>query len=323
MDIPPLSHRHHSTLFPHDVDQEGAHPPVITVGLIAVMMLLFVVDPYLSYRSPLDTNPAPPVTEAERQEEDHLRMFAQGYFEADRLAQRMKEDGLHVPDDLTIESAQKRIRVIAAKRKLFEDSQPLHPYTLHRGQGIKPWQWITSKLLNGSIGALLLNIYTLWMMGLIVEGKLGWWRFLLLFLGLAIVTSGIEQALTWDQAKLPHRDFVGAAPVAIALIGVAQFLAPLQSIRYALAPATERSIYLDDEPAMLIFDLPLLVIPLLISYGLLLCFEELESSFWTALPVLTWFLLGILTGVLLTRLRIVDPLEENLLSLLPLTFLQR
>lgn len=302
---------------------DGAHPPVITVALIAMMMLLFIVDPYLSYRSPGDSNPAPPVTEAEQTEEDHLQSFVQGFFNADQLARRMKEDGLGMPDDLTIEHARRRIHEIDAKQQLFEDSHPLHPFTLHRGQGIKPWQWITSKLLNGNIASLLLNIYTLWMMGLILEGRIGWWRFLLLFLGLAFVTSGIEQTLTLDQAELPHRDTLGTAPVAIALIGVAQFLAPLQSIQYALAPATERSIYLDDEPAIFLFDLPFLVISLLLFYATLLCFEQLEFSFWVFLPVLTWFLLGIMTGILLTRLQMIDPREENLLDLVQRAFLQR
>lgn len=47
---------------------------------------------------------------------------------------------------------------------------------------IEPWRALTSLLLHGSILHVLLNMYTLWLFGQLLESMLGRWRFLALYL---------------------------------------------------------------------------------------------------------------------------------------------
>lgn len=61
--------------------------------------------------------------------------------------------------------------------------------------GLTPLQWLTSMFMHGSFDHLLGNMLFLWIFGLVVEGKIGWWRFLLCYLGIGIVQSAGEQTL--------------------------------------------------------------------------------------------------------------------------------
>src|SRR5262245_31066595 len=49
---------------------------------------------------------------------------------------------------------------------------------LQYGHGLRPWQWITSNFVHDGFFHLLGNMVSLWTFGLVVEGKVGWLRFL-------------------------------------------------------------------------------------------------------------------------------------------------
>ena len=70
-----------------------------------------------------------------------------------------------------------------------------HPeeWMLAFGQGLHPVQWITSAFLHADIMHLVGNMIFLWAFGLVIEGKLGWWRFLIVYLGLAAFESAVVQ----------------------------------------------------------------------------------------------------------------------------------
>jgi membrane associated rhomboid family serine protease len=59
----------------------------------------------------------------------------------------------------------------------------------------KPWQWITSNFMHAGFMHLLGNMFCLWGFGLVVEGKIGWWRFLLVYLGIGVAQCAVEQTL--------------------------------------------------------------------------------------------------------------------------------
>ncbi len=61
--------------------------------------------------------------------------------------------------------------------------------------GLTPLQWLLSMFMHASFDHLLGNMVFLWIFGLVVEGKIGWWRFLLCYLGIGIVQSAGEQTL--------------------------------------------------------------------------------------------------------------------------------
>ena len=71
----------------------------------------------------------------------------------------------------------------------------LEPWCLWAGDGYHPEQWITSAFLHADWLHVIGNCLFLWGFGLIVEGKLGWWRFVLLYLAIAGVSGAIEQTL--------------------------------------------------------------------------------------------------------------------------------
>jgi membrane associated rhomboid family serine protease len=85
-----------------------------------------------------------------------------------------------------------------------------------------PWQWLTSVFLHAGWLHLLGNMLFLWVFGLVVEGKIGWWRFLALFGAIAVASGFLEQTLMLRA----QGGSLGASGVIFGLIGVAMVWAP-------------------------------------------------------------------------------------------------
>jgi membrane associated rhomboid family serine protease len=68
-------------------------------------------------------------------------------------------------------------------------------WTLVLGDGLHPIQWLTSNFMHVGWGHLIGNMLFLWTFGMIVEGKVGWWAFLLIYLGLGVIESAGMQLL--------------------------------------------------------------------------------------------------------------------------------
>jgi membrane associated rhomboid family serine protease len=68
-------------------------------------------------------------------------------------------------------------------------------WALRLGGGIHPLQWITANFLHIGFWHLLGNMLFLWAFGIIVEGKLGWWAFTLVYLVLGLASSAVLQFL--------------------------------------------------------------------------------------------------------------------------------
>jgi membrane associated rhomboid family serine protease len=96
------------------------------------------------------------------------------------------------------------------------------PLVLHYGW-IYPWQWITSNYVHAGFWHLIGNMLILWAFGLIVEGKLGWWKFLLLYNGIGIAECAIEQIVT---LPLGEGASTGASSIIFGLIVIAMVWAP-------------------------------------------------------------------------------------------------
>lgn len=75
---------------------------------------------------------------------------------------------------------------------LFGESSP---WVLSHGRGLHPTQWLASNFAHANLWHLLGNMIFLWGFGIVVEGKIGWWPFLLLYLGLGIAQCASEQLL--------------------------------------------------------------------------------------------------------------------------------
>jgi membrane associated rhomboid family serine protease len=95
-------------------------------------------------------------------------------------------------------------------------------YGLEHGAGFQPWQWLTSNFIHRDILHLAGNMLFLWGLGLVVEGKIGWQKFLGLYLGLGIAECAIEQTML----SFVRFDSYGSSAIIFGLLAVALVWAP-------------------------------------------------------------------------------------------------
>jgi membrane associated rhomboid family serine protease len=91
------------------------------------------------------------------------------------------------------------------------------------GDGLHPVQWISSNFIHGGIMHLAGNMVYLWALGLVIEGKLGWLKFLPVYFGLGFVECGIEQAA---MLRVEGGASYGASAIVYGLLAMALVWAP-------------------------------------------------------------------------------------------------
>jgi membrane associated rhomboid family serine protease len=90
-----------------------------------------------------------------------------------------------------------------------------------------PWQWVTSNYLHADFMHLFGNMVFLWSFGMIVEGKVGWWRFLFIYNLIGVVECGLEQTL---MLGFSEGGSLGASAVIYGLIAISMIWAPANEI---------------------------------------------------------------------------------------------
>lgn len=81
------------------------------------------------------------------------------------------------------------------------DPEAVNPWLLHHGPGISPLEWFSSAFAHGGWTHLIGSMLFLWTFGLVVEGKLGWRRFLPLYLVLTVGCGLVEDMVTQHHTK--------------------------------------------------------------------------------------------------------------------------
>lgn len=66
-------------------------------------------------------------------------------------------------------------------------------WMLSYGNGMHPIEWLAYSFFHVNGMHLLTNMFFLWGFGIVVEGKLGWWKFLALYLGIAVLGGALIQ----------------------------------------------------------------------------------------------------------------------------------
>jgi membrane associated rhomboid family serine protease/uncharacterized protein YciI len=94
---------------------------------------------------------------------------------------------------------------------------------LEHGNGLNPVQWVTSNFVHGGVMHLVGNMVCLWSFGLVVEGKLGWYKTLAAFFGIGIVQCAIEQVL---MLAAPHGISFGASAIVYGFMAMSLVWAP-------------------------------------------------------------------------------------------------
>lgn len=117
---------------------------------------------------------------------------------------------------------------------LPQNSEPPQDYVLQFGQGLKPWQWITSSFLHLNLLHLIGNMIFLALFGLIVEGKVGWWRFLGIYLFICAIASFLSQAIVSLLNPGYEGIALGASDAISGLMAICIVWAPLSNIQVVL-----------------------------------------------------------------------------------------
>jgi membrane associated rhomboid family serine protease len=102
------------------------------------------------------------------------------------------------------------------------------PYAMILGSGLHPLQWLTHNFLHADIIHLTFNMFFLWMYGIIVEGKIGWFPFLLSYLSIGTVHGAVIQTAYLHAATQSH--VLGASGIIFGLMAIAMIWAPANEL---------------------------------------------------------------------------------------------
>lgn len=187
-------------LFPLHCDAPIYHYPIATIGLIVVNVLLFVIAP------PLDPEAMFVEQVNQRLASDNRTVEQLTQTELDQI---MLEEAAKLPDDFA------------------------HPdwRQLHFGNGLHPEQWILASFLHADWLHLVGNMVFLWALGLVIEGKLGWWRFFMLYLLIGTAGYGLVQVL---MLSADGGNALGASLPIYGLMVLALLWAPLNELHCVL-----------------------------------------------------------------------------------------
>jgi membrane associated rhomboid family serine protease len=108
-------------------------------------------------------------------------------------------------------------------------TDPFDGWILMYGEGMQPAQWLLSIFAHADAEHLIGNMFFLWTFGMVVEGKLGWWRFLLCYFIIGVGESAIEQAIMLNA--MPGPGSLGASAAIFGLMAMACVWAPLNEVK--------------------------------------------------------------------------------------------
>jgi hypothetical protein len=168
--------------------------------------------------------------------------------------------------------------------------------------GWRPLEWITSQFAHADLMHLVGNLIFLWSFGLVVEGKLGWWRFLLAYLGIGVAANAIEQSL--------------APASAVGSLGASQAISGLLLMAVIWAPRNSFEMFCLVFIRVFLFEVSIL------SYGFVFVLLELWNA-WrsdfgmsSAILHLIGAAVGAVLGLAMLKFNLVDCEGWDLLTVL-------
>lgn len=179
-------------------------------------------------------------------------------------------------------------------------------YKLQFGEGIKPWQGITASFLHANTMHLMGNMVFLLLFGLIVEGKIGWWKFLPIYFGVAFVRGLLLQTSVMILNPGLHVAALGASGVIFAIMAIALIWAPLNNIEVTHVGWRYRINHEVEEMAIPVYAMAgvFMLLDLLLTYAIF----RSHGAFVPFTPVLhiSGALLGVAIGVAMVKWKLVD-----------------
>jgi len=177
------------------------------------------------------------------------------------------------------------------------------PYILSHGDGLHPIQWLTSFFMHASLMHLIGNMLFLWIFGHLVEGAVGPWKFLALYLGMGILQNIIEQVLFLGALA---GGSLGASSAIYAIMAVAAWLYPEDNIQGVF---------------IVIYRFIFVEVPIFLFAVFYLLYDGFMSyvqGFAMSTPVLHAMggVLGVVVGFVLLKFEIIENEGRDLLSFL-------
>lgn len=121
------------------------------------------------------------------------------------------------------------------------------PWILEWGH-LNPLEWISSMFAHAGIGHLIGNLFFLWGFGLIVEGKIGWWKMLVTYMAI-----GITQAAAIQTIMIPF-----ASETSIGALGASSAIMGLMAISLVWAPKNELKVFMFFAFRIFVFDVSIM-----------------------------------------------------------------
>ncbi len=106
-------------------------------------------------------------------------------------------------------------------------SSAFKDWTLVLGGGTHPVQWLTNLFMHTGFFHLAGNMIFLWTFGFVVEGKIGWLAFTLLYLFLGVTESAAMQLLVRSE---PPISMMGSSTVIFGLLAICLVWAPRNEV---------------------------------------------------------------------------------------------
>ncbi len=123
--------------------------------------------------------------------------------------------------------------VVFACTLSVDSNEQLIPYLLSYSDGLHPLSWFTSPFMHAGFGHLIGNMMFLWPFGLVIEGKIGWWRFFIVYMGIAVGACAMEQTISLFTAEEGYS--LGASSAIFGLIAMSVVWAPKNELLCVIA----------------------------------------------------------------------------------------
>jgi membrane associated rhomboid family serine protease len=167
------------------------------------------------------------------------------------------------------------------------------------GDGLNPLAWFTSCFVHLSLMHLIGNMVYLWALGLIIEGKVGWWRFLLIYAGIGVIEGAVDEIGCAILGVNVGGSF-GASAIIFGLVGMA----------FVWAPRNDLNCWVVVGWWVIDFDLPLMAFaPFYIlweGFSLFLLWALIGPGVTGWLLHMTGVVLGFMLGFVMLKLDWVD-----------------
>ncbi len=94
-----------------------------------------------------------------------------------------------------------------------------------------PHTWLTSNYIHGGLEHFFSNMMFLFILGIIVEGKIGWWRFALIYNGIAIASAILIDVVA-RAFGFPPTPGLGASCAIFGIMAISLLWAPENTIQF-------------------------------------------------------------------------------------------